>query len=278
MHRFFAQTIPPAGETGRLDPDESRHAYRVLRVREGELIDVLDGCGVRAKGQITGLPGAPRRAIVEYWVAHREALPEPALRVRLFVAPPRPKAMALIVQQATELGVLRITPVQCEFGVSRPVKRSSMDHWRNEAISALKQSGNPHVPTLDRLLDFGEAVEHCRGLVGAFGERPDQCYGRPSLPREGDVALWIGPEGGFSAEEREKLAAARMVPVSVGEHVLRVETAVAAVTGWLMGRARGSTASPPSERRPTAVGGSEEPSPPHSQLRPEPENPEQAAP
>mgnify|MGYP006282461447 CR=1 FL=1 len=235
MHRFFAERVPELGETGCLDPDESRHAHRVLRLRTGDLIEVVDGAGIRASAQVTGLPGAPRRPIVEFWVVRREELPPPVPEIRLCVAPPRPKAMALIVQQATELGVARLSPVLCEYGVAKPLKQSALDHWRSEAISALKQSGNPRLPILDKPVEFARCLDTCAETRILFGACAGDPGDTPDVAGARHLALWVGPEGGFSEAEQERLHQAGGHPVRIGPHILRVETAATALLGWARG-------------------------------------------
>lgn len=235
MHRFFSEHIPEPGETGRLDPEESRHAYRVLRIRGGETVEVIDGAGGRATAQVIALPGAPRRPLVEYAVGQLERHPMPPPRIHLCVAPPRAKAMAQIVQQAAELGVRRISPILCDFGVAKPTKDNSLDHWRKEAVSALKQSGNPWCPVLDEPLPFSQCLQSHRPANAVFGH----CSGdRPPLPcLDGveELAVWVGPEGGFSDSEQQQLLEAGARPIQLGSYILRVETAVVALLGWING-------------------------------------------
>lgn len=238
MHRFFSECIPEEGETARLDPEESRHAYRVLRIRGGETVEVIDGAGGRATAQVVGLPGAPRRPLVEYEVRQREQCRMRTPRIHLRVAPPRPKAMAQIVQQATELGVRRISPILCDFGVAKPVKDSSLHHWRKEAVSAMKQSGNPWCPVLDEPAPFSRCLQsypHARAIFGHCSGKP------PALPSLGDaeeLTVWVGPEGGFSDSEQHQLLEAGARPVQLGPYILRVETAVVALLGWINGTAQ----------------------------------------
>lgn len=234
MHRFFTTEIPLEGETGTLDTDESRHAFRVLRLRREDLIELLDGNGGRATAQITDLLGAPRNPVVEYWVVKHQDVPHLACPVRLCVAPPRFKAMAQVVQQAAELGVMRISPLLCDYSVARPRKKSTRQHWEQEAISALKQSGNPFLPQLDRPREFAAVLADCRGTPILFGDcRTGEKRNVEWAEHAEHVAVWVGPEGGFSDEEHEQLIAAGAQPVRAAPWTLRVETAVVALIGWV---------------------------------------------
>lgn len=235
MHRFFSECIPEPGETGRLDAEESRHAYRVLRIRGGETVEVLDGAGGRATVQILGVPGAPRRPLVEYEVRHLEQCRLPSPSIHLCVAPPRAKVMAQVVQQSTELGVRRISPILCEFGVAKPAKNSSLEHWHKEAVSALKQSGNPWCPTVDEPTAFGQCLQSHGQTNAVFGHCSAFPPALPRLEETNELRVWIGPEGGFSATEQRQLLEAGARPVQLGPYILRVETAVVALLGWING-------------------------------------------
>ncbi|MDX9979316.1 MAG: RsmE family RNA methyltransferase, partial [Lentisphaeria bacterium] len=165
-----------------------------------------------------------------------EAVAPPSLRIRLYVAPPRGKTTALALRAAVELGVWRITPILCEYGVARP--EGDKASWRAELVAAGKQSGNAFVPELDAPVAFAAAL--AQAGPGVFGAVPRSgSPGEKDLPTAGELGLWIGPEGGFSAAEEEALHAARLVPLTVGRWILRVETAVPALLGYLAAKGVG---------------------------------------
>lgn len=232
MRNLFSDSIPAAGEQVALSGDEAAHAVRVLRLRTGDRLVLLDGQGHRADAAMTS-GSRDRRTRVQCEVLHVETAPPPKPRVRLCVAPPRaPRQMAQIVRQATELGFWSIVPVIFERSVSRPAG-SVPDHWRAEARAAVKQSGNCYAPLLGCPARFDEVIARSPG-AGIFGAVPSghDVPPRVCVPGE-DVDLWVGPEGGFSSAETKQLLQAGLVPVSVGRCILRVETAVTALGGWL---------------------------------------------
>jgi len=144
--------------------------------------------------------------------------------------------MAQVVRDATQLGAWRVTPVLCEFGVARPSAELSQGAWRHAAIAAVKQSGNVFIPRLDPPCSFERAVAEA-GCVGYFGAVPrqDEIRGTAVAPQNGELALWIGPEGGFTSEEQDALRQCGCEPLTVGRWTLRVETAVPALLGALIG-------------------------------------------
>lgn len=232
MRRFHLPAIPEVDSLVALPSEEARHAATVLRLRVGDCLILLDGAGTVAEAEVAELGGG-RRPEVVCRIGTRQTLPPPALRVRLYVAPPRGKTAGLVLRLATELGVWRITPVLCEYGVARP--EGDKASWRAELVAACKQSGNAFVPELDAPVAFADAL--AQAGPGVFGAVPRSgSPGEKDLPTTGDLGLWIGPEGGFSAAEEEALHARGLVPVTVGRWILRVETAVPALLGYLAAR------------------------------------------
>jgi len=234
VRRFIVASVPEEGAEVTLEGPEARHAGTVLRLRCGDRLELLDGAGVRAEAVLTATGTGRRADGVRCRVVRRDGCPEPALSLRLYIAPPRSGVMGDVVRSATELGVRRITPILCRFGVSRP-DPGARDGWRRDASMALKQSGNAFLPVLDAPCTFADALRDAPE-AGVFG----------AVPRSGPAAvagrswgavvgIWVGPEGGFCGEEEAALLGRGMVPMTVGPWVLRVETAVAALVGRLWG-------------------------------------------
>ena len=237
MRAFFLPSIPVVGEETVLPGEEAFHAVRVLRLRAGDAVHLLDGCGRRAAAEIVRVERHGREETVVVRSAHVELWEPPRVRLHLLVAPPRAKLMAQLVKDATELGVWRITPVLCEFSVAKPEGGNTVEHWRTDALTALKQSGNPFLPVIDAALPFARGLA-ATTVPGVFGDLtggltvpPPHCP--TATPFE--LPVWIGPEGGFAAGERQALLARGVVPVQIGNWILRVETAVPAMVGFLLG-------------------------------------------
>ena len=156
----------------------------------------------------------------------------PCPAIRLYIAPPKGKNMDLLLKEATELGVSRITPIICKYSVSRPDGCKSA--WRQHLIVACKQSRNPWLPFIDEPIDFGPALSASRELnfLGAVPRPAAQSKeSEPEQAMHNGAALWIGPEGGFTEEEESALLDKGAAPITVGNWILRVETAVPALLG-----------------------------------------------
>jgi 16S rRNA (uracil1498-N3)-methyltransferase len=232
VRRFIVEQIPAAGAEVILPAAEALHAGKVLRLREGERLDLLDGAGSSAEAVLSRAGTGRRFEGMACRVLRREGCAEPALTLRLYIAPPRARLMGEVVRAATELGVRRVTPILCRFGVSRP-DAGALDGWRQDVQAAVKQSGNPFLPVLDAPTGFAEALREA-GEPGVFGALPRGGSAAEARPLQGTCfGVWIGPEGGFSVEEEQALSARGFAPLAVGPWVLRVETAVPALLGRL---------------------------------------------
>lgn len=233
MHRFFLP--PPLGQGDRLElpGPEAHHALHVLRLAVGDPVMVLDGAG----GVLDCEVAATGRRAATLTVRRREQRPRPAPAVTLFQAVAKSRAMEWIVQKATELGVRRLVPVLTERSVPR-FSAGDTQHkaarWREIAIEALKQCGTPWLPEipapapLAAVLGTGRAFD--LALVAALA--PDAGHPRQMLEDfrarhsgPAEVALWVGPEGDFTAAELAAIRGTGARAVTLGERVLRCDTA-----------------------------------------------------
>lgn len=234
MHRFF---LPPPlcqGDRLELSGPEAHHALHVLRLTAGDPVTVLDGAGTVLDCEVA----ATGRRAVTLAVCRRESRPPPGLALTLFQAVAKARAMEGIVQKATELGVRRLVPVLTERSVPRfsagdtPPK---LARWREIAIEALKQCGTPWLPEILAPAPLAAVLETGRGfdlaLVAALA--PGAGHPRRLLeefrarhPNElVKVGVWVGPEGDFTPAELEAIQRTGAHAVTLGERVLRCDTA-----------------------------------------------------
>lgn len=224
-HVFFCPELTLDSRQLELASNEAHHLATVLRLRKGDEIVLMNGAGLTADAILDNVEKWHVNCLVQSVSEHPSPVP-----IRLYIAPPRNKNMELVIRCATELGVSRITPVLCEYGVSRP--DADKDGWRQTAIVACKQSRNPYLPKLDAPIPFSDALANCRetSFLGAVPADGSSVRGEVKVSSDG-FALWVGPEGGFSEAENRALLEADAVPVTVGSCILRVETAVPALLG-----------------------------------------------
>jgi 16S rRNA (uracil1498-N3)-methyltransferase len=222
----------PAGDTGVLDGPEGRHAASVRRLRVGEELVLADGRGGRALCDIEAVD----RDTLRLKVRERTHEPPPQPRVVVAQALVKGDRGELAVELATEAGVDAIVPWRASRCVARwdegPRGDKALAKWRNTVREAAKQSRRAWVP------EVAEPVTTA-GLAALVGKAAkamvlhESAAGRlaDDLPREGDLLLVVGPEGGISDEELAVLTDAGAVAVRLGPSVLRASTAAAVALG-----------------------------------------------
>lgn len=220
MKRFFVSNISEGAAI--LSEEESHHALQVLRIRSGEMVELVNGNGMLWRG-ILQQQGKKRA-----WVEQPEVIVEQAENPQALLL-----AVALtkhtdrfewMVEKAVELGVREIIPL-----MTFRTERSRFNHGRLQqiALSAMKQSGHLYLPVIRPLTLADQLWE-----IPASQHFLAHCYDDPRKKmlnlacKPGSlVVVAIGPEGDFSPEEVEDAAASGWQPVSLGQSRLRVETA-----------------------------------------------------
>jgi 16S rRNA (uracil1498-N3)-methyltransferase len=217
-----------------LDEDESRH-LTVRRAEPGALVQLLDGAGMRADGRLSR---AGKDWSVEVSQVRREPAPVP---VTLAVGAGDRERFGLLVEQAAQLGATAVVPLLTErtAGVSTRLRGEHLERVRRRGREALKQCGAVWAPEVGELRSLPEFLA---GLApGARWLADPEGGPRPPLEERAPLTIVVGPEGGFSAEERRSLLGAGFQPVRLGRHLLRFETAaLAALTAAWLSREEGA--------------------------------------
>jgi len=240
MHRFF---VPEEGLQGKqvvLSGADARQIRKVLRLKPGDLIEVLDGSGSSFLAILEEVDQAEVRGRL---LGIRESFNESHLHITLAQVLPRLPKMDLIVQKATELGVSRVIPLWAERSPSRGgAAESRVNRWRRIAKESTEQCGRALIPPIQlpqNLLSFLD--QEMAGEKIIFWEGESQRRWREVLranPAALKYTLLVGPEGGFSPQEVERATDKGYVSVSLGKRILRAES-VALVAVALLQYERG---------------------------------------
>ena len=238
MHRFYAERTQ---EGYALSPEDGDHALRVLRLSEGDEVEILaEGRRYRAALSVRG---------ERVFARLTQPLPdtEARLQVTLLQGLPKGDKMDLIVRMATELGAAAVQPVLMRRSVSRPEKKDGerrRTRWEKIAREAVKQCGRVRPPEIGEILPLTSLTQTLRGLDLLLVPWEEAAVGAPvrdllsaAMREEARcVGLLIGPEGGIDPAEIEWLFAhANAKTVSLGPRILRTETAGAAALTLVMG-------------------------------------------
>jgi 16S rRNA (uracil1498-N3)-methyltransferase len=231
MARFYCPLPLVAGQVVDLPPTAARHV-QVLRMQPGHALTLFNGEGGEFSAEVQHMGRSDVRVVVG---EHRDVECEAAVQVHLAVGMPANERMDWLVEKATELGVHRITPLMTERSVIRLTgerAEKKQAHWQAVAASASEQCGRNRVPLID-------APERLDAWLARQSAQADVVHGVLSLHastqplnalRGGAAAAktWVllnGPEGGLTDAEDAAARAKDFKALSLGERVLRAETA-----------------------------------------------------
>lgn len=217
------------------------HIRNVLRMKPGEELNVSNGTdGKEYRCAITAFE--EDRVLCELRFVKEDKVELPA-RVYLFQALPKADKMEWIIQKAVELGVYRIIPVaarRCVVKLDEKKAAAKIARWQTIAEAAAKQSKRGVIPEISGVMSFAQAVELAEDMdVKLIPYELAEGMGKTreiidSLGAGQDIAVFIGPEGGFETSEVESAVERGMIPITLGKRILRTETAGMAVLSLIM--------------------------------------------
>ena len=231
MYQFFVEPEQIGPEWATITGPDVNHIRNVLRMKPGEAVRISDGKGSCYDGTVDTLQSAE---IIVRLTGEKMESTELPVEVVLFQELPKSDKMEWIIQKNTELGVGAIVPVATSRAVVKLDEKkadSKVKRWNGIAEAAAKQSKRTLIPEVRSVLSFKQALlesatfdvklmpyENAEGM--AFTRK---CIGeiRPGAK----VAVFIGPEGGFSEEEVKGASEMGFLPITLGRRILRTETA-----------------------------------------------------
>lgn len=222
MHRFYTPKIE--SNVVVLSEEESAHAIRVLRLRKGDTILLLDGYGKAM--QATILDEHHKKCVVELNGINQ--IEEASVgKLHIAIAPTKNiDRIEWFVEKATEIGIHSITPIITAQTERRNI---NLERLQKILISAMKQSQRLYIPTLHELKTYQKFIDETKSIQSqkfiAHCHENDKKLFSIEVDKSKDCLMLIGPEGDFNAEEIELAINNQFVPVSLGHARLRTETA-----------------------------------------------------
>ena len=237
--RFYAPSgaFNSHSQTVTLETDEARHLREVLRLKPGDEVYVFDGAGKEFHCSIE----TSRRdtAVLKILEEVAPARPESTLQLTLAVALLKSDKFDLVVQKATELGVVRLVPVMTKLADVKIRDESDSQkrllRWRRIALEAAKQSGRAYVPAIAAPVLFSEMINSdeiadYRILFSERGGLPLNSLPAEMCGAECAIKALVGSEGGWTDAELEEAKSAGWLLITLSGRTLRAETAAIAVT------------------------------------------------
>ena len=223
--RFFY--VPNAGQENEMPTEEALHALRVLRIKSGDEINLMDGVGNFYRAEVT--LAATKRCLYEV----KEVLPQqPAWHGHVHLAIAPTKVMDRIewmAEKATEIGFDELSFLNCKFSERKTMRTVRLDKI---VISAVKQSHKAWKPIVNQMLSFKEFIAqprkgrkficHC---YEEFEKVDLMTELQKPYDEDADVTVLVGPEGDFSVDEVKLAIANGYESASLGTSRLRTETA-----------------------------------------------------
>ncbi|WP_138204752.1 16S rRNA (uracil(1498)-N(3))-methyltransferase [Haloimpatiens lingqiaonensis] len=231
MHKFFVSNENIIDGLVTIVDEDVKHIYKVLRLNPGDKICINNCSGQEYLAEIIEINKKEVKAQI---LENMDTDNESPINVTIYQGLPKAAKMDLIVQKNTELGVKEITPVMTERVVVKGELKEykKVDRWNRIALEACKQSKRSYIPKINNPLGFNNMLEElCKFQLVVVPYENKEGYGIKKLVEDiknlpvKDVAIIIGPEGGFEEREISKLEEIGAHIVTLGPRILRTETA-----------------------------------------------------
>lgn len=227
LHRVYQPEIDSAllapGATVEITAEEARYAAAIKRLRAGERVEIFSGRGFAAVAHILSVS---RRSISAQVIASSIA-PRPRPEVIIACPPPKGSRAEAMIDQLSQVGVSRFLPLITARSIVEP-RETRIDKWRTiTAVESARQCGRAWLMEIDEPVPLEACLTRpdrpLLVLADAQGRPCGEALARTDTQRP--VLLLVGPEGGFSDEEHALIDAGAATRLSLGPHILRVETA-----------------------------------------------------
>lgn len=240
MYQFFVEPERIGSEQAIITGPDVNHIRNVLRMKPGEAVRISDGSGSCYDGIIDTLQNDE---IVVRLSGEKIESTELPVETVLFQGLPKSDKMELIIQKNTELGISAIVPVSTSRAVVKLDEKkadSKVKRWNGIAEAAAKQSKRTLIPEIRPVMSFKQALIEASAFdikLMPYENAEGMAFTRKCISEikpSARVAIFIGPEGGFSEEEVEAASGAGFVPITLGRRILRTETAGMSVLSMLV--------------------------------------------
>jgi len=241
MYQFFVEPHQISDKVVRIEGADVNHIKNVLRMKNGEELSVSNG--VDGKEYRCGIVAMDEECITCELRFIKEDGVELPSQVYLFQGLPKADKMELIIQKAVELGVHAVVPVstkRCVVKLDDKKAKSKIARWQGISEAAAKQSKRRIVPEIMDVMSFKEALNFVKDFeikLIPYELAEDMSKTKEiidALQPGQQIAIFIGPEGGFEEAEVEAAMNAGVQPITLGKRILRTETAGFTVLSWIM--------------------------------------------
>jgi len=232
MRAVFIEKIDKGSSELIIEGSYARHLIKVVRVKEGEKLLVLDGKGTNISGEVSKVEDKKVILKVEKVQTFTKTK-----RPDLALGMPKKEAFEDVIRSSVELGLGKIIPVKTEFSQMEPKRTERLTKLIE---SALIQSNNPFMLELDEFINFKELM----GRISSYDKVLYFCSHQNftvkkilEIKKSDKILMIIGPEGGLSLEEEKALSTLNTVFfLNLPSYILKTQTAVSACSGWVFAK------------------------------------------
>ena len=227
---FYLPDLTGGDTQALLSEPQASHAVRSRRLKVGDPLWLFNGAGHIAPGRISDIVQRPLEVHIDLEAG--QELPAPRRRIHLLSALPKNERQVTMLDMAVQLGMTDFSVLMCEHSVSR-MRDRGLSRWQRVVIEACKQSHQPWLPVIhpprgiETLVSQSMSPDTVVLLADRGGHSAAQVS--PLIANASTIYLLVGPEGGFTACERDQLTTVTSASVSLGDSVLRIETAAVAM-------------------------------------------------
>ena len=235
LHRFYLSQ--PLGEEIVIGSVSTiKQMYNVFRYKEGDLVTVFNGEGLDVTYKITSISSS----VCELSKTESDISIMIDKKLTLYVSIIKKDNAELTAQKVTELGVSKIAPIISERSEKKGL---NMERLEKIVTEASEQCGRGNIPEIGEIISFDDAIKSrnpdALSIFAQMGglkvsEKPFQDKLILAKEKNNEIDIWIGPEGGWSEREIEKFKKENMIGVSLGQTVLRAETAAIVAVAFLL--------------------------------------------
>ena len=242
MNHFFVSPENISTGMARITGSDVNHIKNVLRMREGEELLLSDGAGCDYHCKIAEITN---ESVACEILDTDTARSEPNAKFYLFQGLPKADKLELIIQKSVELGVYEIVPVEMARSIVKydaKKQKAKQERWQKISEGAAKQSKRGVIPEVKEVMPLGKAIEYCKNeaidtiLVPYenFKDIKETKRIISDIAPGSKVAIFIGPEGGFDEMEVNQILENNGKAISLGNRILRTETAPLMILSVLM--------------------------------------------
>lgn len=239
MNRFFIDRELIKASQAVIYGDDVQHISKVLRLREGQRINLCDKVGLDYIAEIQSVSNKlVELNIIDKYPSKGEA----KINTVLYQGIPKSTKMDLIIQKSTEMGIKKIVPVTTlrsivKFESEKDIKKK-VERWSKIAEEAAKQSKRGIIPHIEKPMTLEKAIEDAKNLdislVAYEQEEYNSIKATLNKHTPASIGFFVGPEGGFEASEIDNATKNGILSVSLGNRILRTETAGLAILTSIM--------------------------------------------